>query len=58
MILIHCIRLWGGTIITWFMGFNNFEMEKVAIDIGSIINYRQVGFRVDKGKQSGSINAC
>ena len=50
MILIHCIRLWGGEIITWFMAFNNFAMENGAIDIGSIINYREVGFRVDSGK--------
>ena len=57
MILIHCIRFWGGKIITWFMGFNNFAMEKVENDIESIINYREVGFRVDSGKQFGAINA-
>ena len=32
------------------MGFNNFAMEKVENDIESIINYREVGFRVDSGK--------
>ena len=40
------------------MGFNNFAMEKVEIDIESITNYREVGFRVDNGKQYGTINAC
>ena len=40
------------------MGFNNFAMEKVAIDIESITNYREVGFRVDDGQQFGTINAC
>ena len=42
--------MWAGEIITWFMGFNNFAMEKVENDIESITNYREVGFRVDSGQ--------
>ena len=33
-------RIWGGKIITLFMGFNNFAMEKVENDVELIINYR------------------
>ena len=31
-------------------------MEKVEIDIGLIMNYMIVGFRVDNGHQDGAIN--
>ena len=39
------------------MGFNTLQMGKVANDIVSFTNYRDVGFSMDNGHHDGAINA-